>query len=120
MHRLIADTHPSTTESVAEEKQRTAWTVLSPEVQLWIEVSILIVFGLVMIYSASSMPALKKFSDAAHYLKRQLLCIGLGLGILVTVRAIPYRSYQKHVGWMLILTILSLGLVLVPGMGVEI
>ncbi len=54
--------------------------VLSLELELWIEVLLLIGVGLVMIYSASSIMALRKYADAAHYLKRQLACIGSGSG----------------------------------------
>ncbi len=61
------------------ERQGITWKPLTLEVQLWIEVSLLVAFGFIMIYSASSIPALKKFGDPSHYMKRQLLCIGLGL-----------------------------------------
>ncbi|GLI35998.1 putative lipid II flippase FtsW [Desulforhabdus amnigena] len=97
-----------------------SWNVLSLENQLWIEVSLLIMFGLIMIYSASSILALKKFSDPSHYLKRQFFCIALGIVVMILASRIPYKRYKDHIGWMVLGTIAALFLVLMPGIGAEI
>jgi cell division protein FtsW (lipid II flippase) len=49
-----------------DERKSASWRALSLENQLWIEISLLVLFGLVMIYSASSIMALKKFSDPSY------------------------------------------------------
>jgi cell division protein FtsW len=107
-------------------KQGVSWRPLSLEVQLWIVVSLLIAFGLVMIYSASSVMPLKDlsgkvqyFKSSAHYLNRQAISIVLGLVVILFVSRIPYRDYKQHIGWMLLAVILSLVLVLLPSIGVE-
>lgn len=110
---------PSAITAESKEKQGLHWKPLSLEVQLWVEVSLLIAFGFIMIYSASSIPALTKFSDANHYLKRQLFCIVLGIPIIYLVSRTSYRSYKKYTGQMLIAMIVLLLLVLIPGVGVK-
>ncbi len=53
---------PSASASESREKLGPTWKPLSLEVQLWVEVSLLIAFGFIMIYSASSIPALTRFA----------------------------------------------------------
>ena len=118
MHRTAMDA-PSDITSESEERQGLHWKPLSLEVQLWVEVSLLIAFGFIMIYSASSIPALTKFSDANHYLKRQLFCILLGIPLIYLVSRTSYRSYKKYSGPMLIGMIVLLLLVLIPGVGAK-
>jgi cell division protein FtsW len=120
MIRPIADAPQFASDSVESETPSVSKAVLSLELELWIEVLLLIGVGLVMIYSASSIMALRKFSDPAHYLKRQLACIGLGMGTILMISRFPYRSYRKHIPWMFLWTVLALMLVLIPGLGSEI
>lgn len=52
-------------------------------------------FGLVMIYSASSYEASIEYSDAAYFLKKQILSVGLGLVVMFAVTLIPYRIWER-------------------------
>lgn len=52
-------------------------------------------FGLVMIYSASSYSAFEEFGDTAHYLKRQLAAIVIGLVLMIIVANIPYHFWER-------------------------
>lgn len=72
-----------------------------------------------MIYSASSIPALKKFSDPNHYLKQQLVCIAIGLACMFALSRIPYRTFRKYSGPLMLSMIVLLVLVLIPGLGVK-
>ncbi len=110
---------PSAINAESKEKQGLTWKPLPLEVQLWVEVSLLIAFGFIMIYSASSIPALTRFSDPNYYLKRQLLCVGLGIPIVFLVSRTSYRSYKKHTGALLIGMLALLLLVLIPGVGTK-
>ncbi len=110
---------PSAITAESKEKQGLTWKPLPLEVQLWVEVSLLIAFGFIMIYSASSIPALTRFSDPNHYLKRQLFCVSLGIPIIYVVSRTSYRSYKKYTGPMLIGMIALLLLVLIPGFGTK-
>lgn len=119
MSRSAIDAPPSMTGIGPREKQGITWKPLTLEVQLWIEVSLLVAFGLIMIFSASSIPALKKFADPNHYMKRQLLCIALGLPLVVILSRTSYRIYKKYTGLMMLGTLFVLAAVLIPGLGVE-
>lgn len=84
---------------------------------LFITVLILILFGLVMIYSASSVWAEYKFHDSFKYVKQQALFIAIGIGLLLTVGRIDYRLYYKKTNLILGVCLLLLVLVLIPGIG---
>ncbi|SPF32568.1 Lipid II flippase FtsW [Syntrophobacter sp. SbD1] len=118
MLRAASDA-PQALTADSKEKQRLTWKPLPLEVQLWVEVSLLIAFGFIMIYSASSIPAWTRFSDASHYLKRQLFCVIIGIPIIYIVSRISYRSYKKYSGSILLGMILLLALVLIPGIGAK-
>ena len=102
-----------------KDKQRLSWKPLPLEVQLWVEVSLLVAFGFIMIYSASSIPALTRFSDPNHYLKRQLFCILLGIPLIYMVSRTSYRSFGKYCGPILLGMFVLLVLVLLPGVGAK-
>lgn len=55
----------------------------------------LIVFGIVMIYSASSYEAFQKFGDAGYYTKKQVIASLLGLGIMIVIARMPYYWLKK-------------------------
>jgi cell division protein FtsW len=93
--------------------------VLSLEGSLWLITLALLAVGFVMIYSASSAIALKKFGDASHYLKRQALFAAAGLLILAVTSRIPYKWFQDKVYWLLLAAIIGLVLVLFRGVGTE-
>jgi len=81
---------------------------------------ILVLVGLMMIYSASNVIAFKKYGEGSYFLIRQMIWAAIGMALLYGVSWIPYRFWQK---WAMVLTlgaIILLGLVLVPGLGVEI
>ena len=84
---------------------------------LALSVILLSLFGLIMIYSASSIWAEYKFSDSFHYLKYQLLFFIVGLVLMFIVSKIDYRLYYKKANTILICCFILLILVLIPGNG---
>jgi len=84
---------------------------------LFITVIVLILFGLVMIYSASSIWAEYKFHDAFKYVKQQSLFIVVGIVLMIIVSKIDYKYYHKKTGLILASCLLLLILVLIPGIG---
>ncbi len=61
----------------------------------------LVLFGVVMIYSASIIVSLDNTSDPQFYFKRQLIWVILGLGLMAVTSLIDYRTWQKVSKWML-------------------
>jgi len=78
-------------------------------------VGLLVVFGLVMLASASSHLGETKFGNSYFYLKHQIL-YGLSLGILgfLAAYAIPYSFYRKIALPLIIVSALTLFLVFTP------
>ena len=84
---------------------------------LFIAVILLIIFGLVMIYSASSIWAEYKFNDSFKYVKQQLLFFIIGIVLMKLLSKIDYRWYYKKTNIILGVCLFLLVLVLIPGIG---
>jgi cell division protein FtsW len=54
----------------------------------------LVVFGVVMVYSASSVRAVRLYGDGHHFLIRQAVYAALGLPMLVVLSRIDYHRYR--------------------------
>jgi cell division protein FtsW len=93
---------------------------LQPDLWLFGVVVALLSIGVVMVYSASAIIAADRFHDPFHFLKRQLLWAGLGLGALWVATLVDYRRLERLVVPLLILSLALLVLVLVPPFGQEI
>jgi len=57
----------------------------------------LIMFGLVMIYSASAVLALEKFGDPFHYVMRQLIWFACGIAAMTVIMNIHYRKWSNRI-----------------------
>ncbi len=87
------------------------------DIPLLIAVLCLTFFGLMMIYSASSIWSQYKFNDAFHYVKQQALFIVVGLLLLWLIIKIDYRRLYEKANLILFICLLLLVLVLIPGIG---
>ena len=64
----------------------------------WVLVMIvlaLLVFGLVMLYSASSYEASIKFHNPSYYVVKQLISTVIGLVVMAVVALIPHKFFEK-------------------------
>jgi cell division protein FtsW len=86
---------------------------------LWLPVLALMAFGLVMVYSASAVMTLRKYSDSLYFLKRQVLFAAVGVAVAWGASRVPYPWYRLLSRWILGLAFALLVLVLVPGVGRE-
>lgn len=68
--------------------------ILPYDLGLLFPVLFLVGIGIVMIYSASSALAMKKFGSDYYFLKKQVVFIFLGIGALIICRHIPYTFYR--------------------------
>ena len=80
-------------------------------------VIILSLFGLLMIYSSSSIWAEYKFNDPYKFLKTQGIFLIIGYILINIISKIPYQLYKKYSNIILFLCITLLILVLIPGIG---
>ena len=84
---------------------------------LLFSVVILSLFGLVMIYSASSIWSEYKFNNPYKFVINQSIFFIIGLIIMYIVSKINYRLYYKYSRIILFICIILLILVLIPGIG---
>ena len=80
----------------------------------------LLIWGLVMVYSASiAMPDNPKFSQYqhSHFLMRHLMSLGLALVVAVLVFQVPLAVWEKMAPWLFIASLVLLVLVLLPFVG---
>lgn len=78
---------------------------------------ILVLFGLIMVYSASNVVALYKYNDSYYFLKRQLIFAIIGIIIMFIVININIEKIIKFTTPLFVTSIVLLILVLIPGIG---
>lgn len=88
------------------------------DVHLLFAVLFLVGIGIVMVYSASSAIALKRYGSDFYFLKKQALFSLLGIVALVVCSHIPYRIYRAMTYPLLLLALVLLIAVLVSGFGI--
>ena len=102
---------PKTTPSVAQLgiDQGLLWSMV-----------LLLLWGLVMVYSASiAMPDNPRFANykPTHFLNRHLFALLLGTMTALLAFQIPVRTWEKWAPWLFAGSLLLLVIVLVPGIG---
>ena len=83
----------------------------SPILLYWLAtLAIIMVFGLVMLFSASYTTGYLRFGDSFHYIKSQLLCTVLGLGMMFLFSYFDHRFLRRMVklGYVVCLMLLVL------------
>jgi cell division protein FtsW len=97
-------------------RTRSASTVY--DVQMLFPVLFLVGIGIVMVYSASSALAMKKFGSDFYFLKKQAIFALIGICALVIGRHVPYRLYRSLAYPLLAMALMLLMAVLVSPLGV--
>jgi len=87
------------------------------DIQLLFPVLFLVGIGIVMVYSASSALALKKFGSGYYFLKKQAIFALLGIVVLVTCRHFPYRLYRSLTYPFLVFSVILLAAIKLSGFG---
>lgn len=77
-----------------------------------------IVFGVIMVFSASAPWALREYGDPNFVLKRDLVWGTISIFVLVLVSRIPYRIYRRYAYLLYILAFILCILCFVPGIRV--
>lgn len=81
-------------------------------------VIVLVIFGLLMVYSASNVVALYKYNDRAYFIKRQLIFSVVGLLLMFIMMHVSIDKIIKSTNYIFIISVILLILVLIPGIGV--
>ena len=87
------------------------------DIILFMAVLLLAAFGLIMIYSASSIWAEYKFNDPFKFIKAQGLFYIVGIFLMLIISKIDYHFYKNKSNLIIFGCFLLLVLVLIPGIG---
>lgn len=85
-----------------------------------ISLSFILLIGLFMVYSSSSIWAKFYYNDAFYYLKRQVIFTLIGFILLYLFYKVKLSFLRKHSFKILLLGFISLILVIIPGLGSQI
>lgn len=79
----------------------------------------LLVVGIVMVYSSSSVVALRSYNDPAYFMKRQIVWALLGLAVMTLAMYTDHRALadQRAVVVMLVVMLVLMTATLIPGIG---
>jgi len=89
------------------------------DIILILSVIFLTLFGLLMIYDASSFVAFRDFADKYHYIKGQLFWVVLGFGFLTAFTFFDYHRFYNLSLPLILASLALLVMVFVPGIGVK-
>ncbi|MDO9528518.1 MAG: putative lipid II flippase FtsW [Syntrophales bacterium] len=91
-----------------------------PDIILLLVTLILVTFGTVMIYSSSSAIAEARFGDGYFFIKKQLLFVVVGLGVMIILSRIPYYYLRKVAYFSILFSVVLLSLLLIRGLGTRV
>lgn len=91
-----------------------------PDVVLLLVTISLVVIGTVMIYSSSSIIAMEKYGDGYHYIKKQILFVLIGLGVIIGISRLPYHYWKRAAYPGMLISIALLSLLIIPGFGAKV
>ncbi|WP_264435842.1 putative lipid II flippase FtsW [Coxiella endosymbiont of Dermacentor marginatus] len=94
-------------------------SIFSRSYDRWVIISTLslLVFGLLMVASASMVISDQRFNYPFHYFIHQLVYLILGLLLAVIASRVPIKIWQKYNGYLFLSGFLLLIMVLLPGVG---
>ncbi len=107
--------------SITEKRPARSWLAMTDgaDITLLLVTLILVTFGTVMIYSASSVIAEERFGDGYHFIKKQMFFVVLGLGAMAMFARIPYYHLRKVAYLSILLSVSLLLLLLITQLGVS-
>ena len=110
--RIVTPLPLATRRRTRASTRRTLALLLAPT-------AFLVIGGLLMVLSASSVSSFAEFGDSFRYFQRQSIYAIVGMGALVLTARMRYDAWRRLCLPFLALTILLLGAVLSPSHGVE-
>lgn len=91
-----------------------------PDLMVLSTTSILTIFGLVMIYNASIVQALRDFADKYYFLKLQIIWAVIGFATLLFFSQFDYHRLRRLSTFLVIIGVILLVLVVIPGIATEV
>lgn len=89
------------------------------DVALFVAVTCLLAFGVLMVFSASSYVAETNYGDKYYFMYKQLFGVLLGIAVMTGLYFVDYHKLLRVKYFIIIVSFVLLILVFVPGIGVE-
>lgn len=89
------------------------------DLPLLVTVSVILLFGLVMVYNASSIQGLRDFNDSYYYIKQQLIWVVIGIASLIFFAKFDYKKFKFLALPLIFVSTLLLIAVFIPGFGIS-
>ncbi len=86
---------------------------------VFLTLAMLLMIGVVMIYSSSAVYAYQKFGDSMFFVKRHLMFLFLGVTAATFCMSIPVEKIRANTRWIFLISLGFLSIVLVPSIGGE-
>ncbi len=84
---------------------------------LLLAVGALLAVGITMVLSTSYLYSQEHFFDGTYFFRKQLMAVGVGMAALFIAALVPPAAYRRVAYLLLGLSLLTLTLVLIPGVG---
>lgn len=78
--------------------------------------AILVMVGVIMVYSSSAVLAREKIGDSYYYLKKEIIFATVGFILMIVASKIPYHWWKKLVFPIIAIAFIGLALSFVPGL----
>lgn len=86
---------------------------------LFILTFLLCALGLFFVFEASTAESFSTYDHPYHFVQRQAIWLGVGLGGLIVASFVPIKIWQKFSSILYITSLVLLTLVFIPGLGLE-
>jgi cell division protein FtsW len=103
---------------VPAQTVRAPW--VAPDYRLLLIIAALLMFGLIMVYSASVVTAYTTYGNQFYFLNKQLLSACIGLTAMFAFMWVDYRRLRSLSVLGLAVAVVLLVAVLIPGLGAEV
>lgn len=78
--------------------------------------AILVMVGVIMVYSSSAVLAREKIGDGYYYLKKEIIFAVVGFALMIVVSKVPYHWWKKLVFPVIAIAFIGLILSFIPGL----
>lgn len=105
--------------SGVKEKKHRRIKIQYFDYSLFVLVVLLLIFGMVMLYSVSSYTGFREYGDAAYFLKKQATASLLGIAALLVLSQLDYRIFKHLAGLAYLVSIVLCTIVIFSGANIN-
>lgn len=94
---IVYDSHVPLKQPVAQARKKLNFRFILSEIDkpFFILIMVLLIFGIIMMFSASYAWGLSEYNDGYYYVKKQMTAAGIGLGAMFAMSYLDYHFFQN-------------------------